>query len=112
MKSKVGNLLVDNRKFPIWLENFADDRLMWVIQVVCEQVDFYMVNNEFWNRGYASRWVGEGNNLGVYSLRERERAMSELKLLVKDGLADIDFKKVDNLFLQVDKSFVLRRLKG
>lgn len=112
MKRKVGNLLVDGRKFPIWLENFADDRLMWVIQVVCEQVDFDVVHNEFLGRDYNHRWVGEGNNIGVYSLRERERAMSELKELAKDGLADIDFGKVDNLFLQVDKSFVLRRLKG
>ena len=63
MKRKVGNLLVDCRKFPIWLENFADDRLMWVIQIVCEQVDFNMVDNEFLTRGYYHRWVGEERRL-------------------------------------------------
>ena len=112
MKRKIGNLLIDGRKFPIWIENIAEDRLLFAIQIVCSQNDAHFIDNEFVTNGYQKRWLGQNEGRGVFKFKERENVVLELQRFVDDKIADINFDKLDDLFTQIDKQFVLRRLKG
>ena len=111
MKRKIGNMLVDGRKFPIWIENIAEDRLLFAIQIVCSQNEAYIIDNEFIVNEYHKRWLGQNESLGFFKFREREYVRLELEMLVDNKLADIDFDKLDDLFTQIDKQFVVRRLE-
>lgn len=111
MRCKVGDLIIDGSKFPIWIENIAEERLLFTIQIVCNQNDAYVIDNELMCMGYHKRWFGKSERIGVWKFRERDNIILELQTLVDDKLANIDFNKLENLFTQVDKYFVVRRLE-
>lgn len=111
MRCKVGNLLVNNKKFPIWIENIAEDILLFIIQIICNQNDVYIIDNELMSMGYHKRWIGKNESIGVWKVRERDNILLELQTFVNDKLAEVDFDALQNLFTQVDKYFVVRRLE-
>ena len=108
MKCKIGKLKVSYHKFPIWIENkWGKD--IFEINIYCESNVADILMDSLIDRKFSSRFSGDTKTV-AYKFHSRDMAVEELNLLVKDKLAEIDFNKLDDFLLKVDKKFVVERL--
>ena len=110
MRRKIGRLCVSGHKFPIWIENkWGKD--IFEIEIYCESTVVDILMESLAIERFYSRFSGDTKTV-LYKLNTRLQVEERLKSIGRDELVDIDFKKLSDFLMQVDKKYVVERLEG
>lgn len=111
MRGKIGDLLILEHKFPLWLSNLGSSRLIFDIQIYCDVKLEFLLMEYLIERGFNARYLYDKKTV-FYTIGKKEKIKEELETLVRDKLAEIDFNKFDEICWKVSKQFLIERLKG
>ena len=108
IRRNIGKLLTGNPPPSIWVDSqFRDGYDTYTIQIYGEED----IHNAYWSiLGFTNKF-NRGLDPIMYCLCDEYACKGILQDLHNDGKADIDFKKLDKFFIDVDKMFVVRRLE-
>lgn len=116
IKRKIGKLPIETvGEFPIMIENMWNDWKIFAVNIFCKSSISDIPEDILYGRGFHSRFIDNkplhNRNTAIYKINNRVGILEDLKALAKDKLAEINFKKLDDFFIQVDKHFIVKRLE-
>lgn len=108
MRCKIGKLFVSNHRFPIWIVNrWGVD--IFEINIYCDSNVVDILMDSLDGRNFFPRFSGDTKTV-AFKINSRKAVERELHSLAEDEKLEINFKKLDDFFLKVDKEFVVKRL--